>query len=356
MELKPPDEAHSEKILRVLVVGPPLCGKTSLLRSYCHMDAVAWRDHIVRTIGCHIDTSVLHFRGKQLDIEWLEVGAMEQHHSARSVYYRDFDGAIIVFDAASERSFAAASEWIVELADVLTDRELRHRASANKRHASGDEERSFGNVRRRTAGWADDAHVANALSSPSGEGPLMSPEAAVVQSSHKQQQQNSAQSAAKVEKSYLELMKSTLANMPILLIANKCDSVPSSALLSGNQAGSKYQVAIHRMTTKCKLDVSVEVPDESVSTLCGRFTCRRARTKKVPMDVGEVRVAHATACDDRIPREEIDEFLADLAAIKAGKSGKHAGASSADDRPGGRRAAAGTMHHRPVRQLHAPGM
>ena len=246
--------------LRVLVVGHAFAGKSSLIRSICRGDAAATRSSLQRTVGCHADCSTHVYRGRTYDVEWLEVGAMEQHQSGRSVYYRHVDGVVAVFDATSERSFARAPEWLAELADVMAERELRRRAGGDGsrraaaaaqiaaeeegRAAPGSSGSAGGRRRPPPAGgggggggsggggggdggaWAATGGGAPGLLSPHAP-PLLQPAGGTGGGGGGDAAEGGSDAAARSQLS-AELLRRT----PMLLVANKCDLLQSSAALT----------------------------------------------------------------------------------------------------------------------------
>jgi hypothetical protein len=407
--------------LRILVVGHGFAGKSLLVRSLCHGDAAERRESVPRTVGCGVDVSAHRAAGRTFDVEWLEVGAMEQHHTARSVYYRQFDGVVVVFDAGSERSFAAAATWLADVADVVAERELRRRAAGGgsgggsgpgwlARGAPEDEATvgTEGAARRREPpAWASQAHVGGGLTTPSaaggpdggggsGGGSLLSP----VDGSHGPLQPED-------ERTHGQLMAAALRAMPVLLVANKMDTAPhphpvvppprgggggggyhaqrggsgggggyypqpppppttqllppplsslveaatgaiarmASAIGGGAAAApaaasagpgrpppvSRYQAAVAKGASRCKLDVPLEAADggEATVTVCG-WTCRRPRRHTVTVDVP---LAQAVAADDVVPRDVVDAFLDDVAAsVVGGERGGWGGGSGGGPR------------------------
>lgn len=258
---------------------------------------------------------------------------MEQHQTGRSVYYRDFHGVMVVFDASSERSFASVGEWLAELADVLAEREIRRRAASARRMMSAEEEgktpTSAAAARRRQSGGGSDWSV----SARGGTGAvLLSPE-------------TPPPNAAASDKSRAQTMSEALKSMPILLVANKMDSLPHSHLHSGfaSNSGSRgggrgpqgrgassalisrYQAAVVKGASRCKLDVPLGLPSEAGAvSMCG-FTCRRPQRQRVTIDVP---VAHAVAGEDDIPRDVIDAFLDDIASTVLARDQLQAGTLS----------------------------
>lgn len=289
---RPRLDMAAPEVLRVLVVGQVLSGKTTLLHALCHGDARRARRSISRTVGCHTEASVhTGYDGATYHVEWLEVGAASQHRDSRGVFFRDCDGILAVFDAGSDRSFAAVVDWLEEAAAHLADSAARlaaqrHRGGrdGSRRHVDGEEEAGPPSTRRRAAGGAGalgsgDARARSDAPRPAGAAPA---------------RRLSAGSDV-LPQSRVQLMAACLRDTPILLVANKADTVALSARAGAGGGGGPagWRHAITSGSSRAKLEVQLRAPDARSVTICG-LSCRRPRTHRVTLDVPVVAAVSAT--------------------------------------------------------------
>ena len=262
----------------MLLVGSTLSGKTTFLRALCHGDAPRARRSIYRTVGCHTDVSehVAH-DGAKYHVEWLEVAAASQYRESRGILLRECQGILAVFDAGSERSYAAVAEWLAEIAAQLAIAAGQREASSTLHGArpwgSGldhrvaeEEDAGPPSTRRRLGGDSYSATTATRQAGHDGASRV----------SH----------TAAVAQSRVQRMAACLRDLPILLIANKVDTLTTAERSGGSKGvrASGWRLALSSGASRTKLEVRLQDPDAGSVTMCG-ITCRRPRTQRVTLDV-----------------------------------------------------------------------
>lgn len=111
--------------VRVLVVGDSGVGKTTLLRSLCRPQSrvpskaldkppTAW------TAGCdvHVLLKSLGPDGRDVFVEFLDVGGHRQYELSRRAFYVDVHGVLFVHDLSNAKSGDHLSQWSRELSSV----------------------------------------------------------------------------------------------------------------------------------------------------------------------------------------------------------------------------------------------
>jgi len=106
--------------IRILVVGDAQVGKTAVITSITQQKANL---NAPVTIGFFCDIMFYEYRGKQICVEFLEIGGSNQYEESRSVFCYDYDGIIFVYDVSSKRTYLSFSKWMNEINDKSIDKE-----------------------------------------------------------------------------------------------------------------------------------------------------------------------------------------------------------------------------------------
>ncbi|GES89283.1 rab-like protein 3 [Rhizophagus clarus] len=103
----------SDKI-RIVVVGDPGVGKTSLVHILCHNEVLR---HPSYTIGCTVDVKIhSHTRThKSYFVEFIDVGGSSKHKSSRNMFYHQINGIILAHDVSNRKSYYNLWNWISEI-------------------------------------------------------------------------------------------------------------------------------------------------------------------------------------------------------------------------------------------------
>ncbi|KNC53412.1 uncharacterized protein AMSG_08918 [Thecamonas trahens ATCC 50062] len=140
---------HALDSVRILVVGDSGVGKTSLVASLTG----AGESRPSWTIGANVEV-VGHTHstsGKQYFIELIDVGGAAKYADARSVFYANADGVMLVHDLANANSFANLFNWLSEIAFAAHRADIGHEpdddsAGASSAAAAADDEAAGLNI------------------------------------------------------------------------------------------------------------------------------------------------------------------------------------------------------------------
>ncbi len=104
-------EKTDDKPLSILLIGDSTSGRTSIRRALMGKHFV---DRHLTTIGASMDSKLLDVDGKEVNITLVDLGGQDFYKSVRSNFYRNIDGALIVFDLSKRESFMRLDHWVTE--------------------------------------------------------------------------------------------------------------------------------------------------------------------------------------------------------------------------------------------------
>ncbi|MEJ1277217.1 RAB21 member RAS oncogene family [Cricetulus griseus] len=111
------DSAHRGHVTRsVVLLGEGCVGKTSLVLRYCENK---FNDKHITTLQASFLTKKLNIGGKRVNLAIWDTAGQERFHALGPIYYRDSNGAILVYDITDEDSFQKVKNWVKELRKML---------------------------------------------------------------------------------------------------------------------------------------------------------------------------------------------------------------------------------------------
>lgn len=93
-------------------------GKTSLVLRYCQN---TFNDHHLSTLQASYQDKKINIGGQRAHLSIWDTAGQERFHALGPIYYRDSNGAILVYDITDEDSFAKVKNWVRELRKMLGD-------------------------------------------------------------------------------------------------------------------------------------------------------------------------------------------------------------------------------------------
>jgi len=107
-----------EMILKVIIIGDPSVGKTSLLRRIIDN---TFSDKYLSTLGVDFSFKHLEVSGKKIKLQIWDTAGQEKYRSLITTYYRHTNGVIVVFDLDSPSSFKnVVTNWVGHLVAYIT--------------------------------------------------------------------------------------------------------------------------------------------------------------------------------------------------------------------------------------------
>ncbi|XP_069798116.1 ras-related protein Rab-21-like [Narcine bancroftii] len=101
---------------KVVLLGEGCVGKSSLVLRYCHN---TFSDRHSSTFQASFLTKKLNISGKRVTLAIWDTAGQERFHALGPIYYRDSNGAILVYDITDEDSFQKVKNWVKELRKML---------------------------------------------------------------------------------------------------------------------------------------------------------------------------------------------------------------------------------------------
>jgi len=106
----------TEKQFKVVLLGEGCVGKTSLCLRYVQN---AFNDKHLSTIQASFLTKRLNVDGKRVGLAIWDTAGQERFHALGPIYYRDANGALLVYDITDKDSFLKVQTWVKELRKML---------------------------------------------------------------------------------------------------------------------------------------------------------------------------------------------------------------------------------------------
>uniref|UniRef100_H3C2P0 Ras-related protein Rab-21 n=2 Tax=Tetraodon nigroviridis TaxID=99883 RepID=H3C2P0_TETNG len=101
---------------KAVLLGEGCVGKTSLVLRYCENK---FNDKHITTLQASFLTKKLNITGKRVNLAIWDTAGQERFHALGPIYYRDSNGAILVYDVTDEDSFQKVKNWVKELRKML---------------------------------------------------------------------------------------------------------------------------------------------------------------------------------------------------------------------------------------------
>ncbi|XP_071488149.1 ras-related protein Rab-21-like [Diadema antillarum] len=104
------------KNFKVVLLGEGCVGKTSLVLRYVENK---FNDKHITTLQASFLNKKLNIGGKRVNLDIWDTAGQERFHALGPIYYRDSNGAILVYDITDEDSFTKVKNWVRELKKML---------------------------------------------------------------------------------------------------------------------------------------------------------------------------------------------------------------------------------------------
>eukprot|EP00911_Craspedida_sp_UC1_P001624 UC1_evm1s1231 len=101
---------------KVVLLGEGCVGKTSLVLRYCQN---TFNDKHVTTLQASFLKKRMNIGGSRVELAIWDTAGQERFHALGPIYYRESQGAVLVYDITDEDSFQKVKNWVKELRKML---------------------------------------------------------------------------------------------------------------------------------------------------------------------------------------------------------------------------------------------
>lgn len=102
--------------IKIISMGNPGVGKSCLIKRYCEKRFV---DKYLATIGIDYGVTKIGFRNKELKINIFDMAGHSFFYEVRNEFYKETQGAILVYDVTDRSSFDSLDQWLNEIKSEL---------------------------------------------------------------------------------------------------------------------------------------------------------------------------------------------------------------------------------------------
>ncbi|EQC42510.1 Ras-like protein Rab-21 [Saprolegnia diclina VS20] len=106
------------KRYKVVLLGEGRVGKTSILLRYIRNE---YDDRQVSTLQASYLDKKLSVENQNVQLSLWDTAGQERFHALGPIYYRDADGALLVYDITDDESFKKVKTWVKELRRIVGD-------------------------------------------------------------------------------------------------------------------------------------------------------------------------------------------------------------------------------------------
>ena len=118
-EQKIKDRSLIDYQFKIIIVGDPSVGKTSLVLKYTNN---AFRRNYVPTLGVMVSDKVFKIDENIIQLTLWDIGGQQKFETMRQQFYRGSDAVFLVLDLTKPESFNNIPKWFSDVADQLKDR------------------------------------------------------------------------------------------------------------------------------------------------------------------------------------------------------------------------------------------
>lgn len=119
-EQKITDRSLIDYQFKIILVGDPNVGKTSLILRYTNN---AFRRNYVPTLGVMVSDKIFKIEDSVIQLTLWDIGGQQKFHTMRQQFYRGSDAVFLVFDLTRPESFNNITKWFSDVGEQLKNRE-----------------------------------------------------------------------------------------------------------------------------------------------------------------------------------------------------------------------------------------
>lgn len=101
---------------KIVLLGEGRVGKTSILLRYTKGE---YNDRQISTLQASYLDKKVTLGAKTVNLSVWDTAGQERFHALGPIYYRDADGALLVYDITDAESFNKVKKWVKELRKIV---------------------------------------------------------------------------------------------------------------------------------------------------------------------------------------------------------------------------------------------
>lgn len=109
--------------VKIISVGNSEVGKSCIIKRYCEKRFVS---KYLQTIGIDYGVTKVNIKDRELKVNIFDMSGHNLFQEVRNEFYKDTQGAILVFDVTDKSTFDALEDWVNE---IKQDLEMNHNNS-----------------------------------------------------------------------------------------------------------------------------------------------------------------------------------------------------------------------------------
>ncbi|EFA78340.1 Rab GTPase [Heterostelium album PN500] len=123
------DDEEDVPMVKVLVLGGPRTGKTSIINRYCHNKIPS---NYKVTVGVDCVSKITVVNGVKVELFFWDISGQERYAHMTRQYFENAKGVFIVFDVSDEKTLEAAEAWKAEVDNCFPNEPIPSILLANK--------------------------------------------------------------------------------------------------------------------------------------------------------------------------------------------------------------------------------
>lgn len=105
-------DQNVDVLIKIVLIGDSGVGKSNLVYRFIHG---AYNEGMANTIGVDFLMKDMVVRNQSVRVQFWDTAGQEKYRSIANAYYKNAQGAVIVYDVTSRESFENVSKWLQEL-------------------------------------------------------------------------------------------------------------------------------------------------------------------------------------------------------------------------------------------------
>lgn len=121
--------SRNQRGFKVVLLGEGRVGKTSILLRYVRGE---FDDRQQSTIQASYLDKKVKVKNQDIHLSIWDTAGQERYHSLGPIYYREADGALLVYDITDTESFEKVKKWVTELYKIVKRKNISVVIAGNK--------------------------------------------------------------------------------------------------------------------------------------------------------------------------------------------------------------------------------